>query len=315
MNDDDFSTELRGYLRRRDARVRSVHIEWPRAGSHGLARMVALATVVGVFVAGAIVAGFAVLGSRSGVLTPGGQGSVGTPAERTGAAMAYDADTGQVVMFGGLGDNGSLGDTWIWNGANWTQQHLSVSPLTRFDASMVFDPELHGLVLFGGVPDQPISPSELQNLNATWLWTGTDWRRVDTAHIPASNYLTGNGVLGSMAYDAATGRVILVTSASGIHFVACSTETWTFDGADWRLENPATPLPAAVAAVVDEPHTGHIIAVLHARAAVVPAGFASTSCPAGSPARHGHCRSRARGAGRVRTGLRSVLEQSRRAAP
>ena len=79
MNDDDFSTALRGYLRRRDARVRSVHIEWPRAGSHGGTRMVALATVVGVFVAGAVGAGFAVLGSRSGVLTPGGQGSVGTP--------------------------------------------------------------------------------------------------------------------------------------------------------------------------------------------------------------------------------------------
>jgi hypothetical protein len=86
-----------------------------------------------------------------------------------------------------------------------------------------------------------------------------------------------------MAYDAATGRVVLLTSATGIHFVACSTKTWTFDGADWHLDDPVTPLPAAVAAVVDEPNTGHIIAVLHARAAVVPAGLAGTSCPAGSP--------------------------------
>jgi len=283
MNDDNFSTELRGYLRRRDARVRPVHIDWPRAGGRGLARMVALATVVGVFVTSAIIAGFAVLGSRSGIVTPGSQGSLGTPAERTDAAMAYDADTGQVVMFGGLGDNGSLGDTWIWNGANWAQQHPPVSPLTRFDASMVFDPRLHGLVLFGGVPDQPISASEQRNLNATWLCTGTGWRRIDTAHVPTSNNLSGIGVLGSLVYDAATGRVVLVTSASGIHFVACSTETWTFDGADWRLEHPATPLPAAVAAVVDEPNTGHVIAVLHARAAVAPAGLAGTSCPAGSP--------------------------------
>ena len=65
--------------------------------------------------------------------------------------------------------------------------------------------------------------------------------------------------------------------------MACSAETWTFDGADWRLENPATPLPAVVAAVVDDPHTGHVIAVLNARAAVAPGGFASSSCPAGNP--------------------------------
>jgi Galactose oxidase, central domain len=283
MNDDDFSQELRGYLRRRDARVRPVHIEWPRAGSRRIARMIALATVVGVFVAGAIVAGFALLGSRSGLLTTGSQGSLGTPAARSGAAIAYDADTGQVVMFGGLGVNGSLGDTWIWNGANWAEPHLSLSPLTRFGASMVFDSKLHGLVLFGGEPDQPISTSEQRNLNATWLWTGTGWRRLDTAHIPTSNDLTGIGVLGSMAFDAATGRVVLVTLANGIHFVACSAKTWTFNGSDWRLEDPATPLPATAVAVVDEAQTGHIVAVLHARAAVVPSGVAGTSCPAGSP--------------------------------
>ena len=284
MPDDVFSDDLRGYLRRRDHRVRSQDIEWPRPDRRSIAQVVAISTGVAVFVAGAIFAGFALLGSRSGSLTPANQGIPGTPAERADAAVAYDPETGQVVMFGGLGDNGSLGDTWIWNGSEWAQQQLGPSPLSRFGASMVYDAKLHQLVLFGGVPDQAISTSEQGNLNATWLWTGTGWQRIDTRHTPTSNGLAGIGVEGAMAYDAATGRVVLVTSATGIHFVACSTQTWTFDGRDWRLEAPATPLPAVVVAAVDEPLTGHVIAVLHARAAVAPAGLAGTSCPVGSPA-------------------------------
>ncbi len=283
MND-ELGDELRGYLRRRDARVRPVHIEWPPAPSHrGIAPMVALATVVGVFIAGAIVAGIALLGSRSTSITPATPGAPGTPAERSGAAIAYDPDTGQVVMFGGLGDNGSLGDTWIWNGAYWTQPRLSLSPLTRSGASMVYDHNIHALVLFGGGADEPISASQQRDLNATWLWTGAGWKRVDTAHIPTSNSLGGIGVLGSMAYDASTGRIVLLTSVAGIHFIACSAETWTFDGADWHLADPATPLPAVVLALMNEPQTGHVIAVLNARPAVVAGGFGSASCPAGSP--------------------------------
>jgi hypothetical protein len=38
------------------------------------------------------------------------------PPFRTGAAMAYDAPTGTVVLFGGFGYPGGtiLGDTWTW---------------------------------------------------------------------------------------------------------------------------------------------------------------------------------------------------------
>ena len=271
---DDFTDRVHGYLERRDRRVQVPSIEWPRSTSRPIARMVALATVVAVFVAAAIVAGFAVLGPRSASPAPAYHGGVGTPPARSDAAIAYDPLTGEVVMFGGLGDNGSLGDTWIWNGADWTQEVLSPSPLSRTGASMVYDPKLHGLVLFGGAPNQPISASQQANLDATWLWTGSVWKRIDTPHDPTSNGLMGSVSLGAMAYDATTGRVVLVTSATGIHFIACSAETWTFDGSDWLLQKPATQLPAAVATVVDETQTGDVIAVLHARAAVAPAGFA-----------------------------------------
>jgi hypothetical protein len=43
------------------------------------------------------------------------------PSRRGGAGFAYDADIGQIVMFGGLAADGatSLGSTWSWDGSAW----------------------------------------------------------------------------------------------------------------------------------------------------------------------------------------------------
>src|SRR6202035_5580108 len=62
-----------------------------------------------------------VQGARSGA-------SSGQPPARTGAAMAFDAANGTVVLFGGNGRSRSLGDTWIWDGSAWAQAHPSTSP-------------------------------------------------------------------------------------------------------------------------------------------------------------------------------------------
>ena len=44
------------------------------------------------------------------------------PAPRVYSAMAYDSNRGRTVLFGGLGGAGvgNLGDTWEWDGENWT---------------------------------------------------------------------------------------------------------------------------------------------------------------------------------------------------
>ncbi len=186
-------------------------------------------------------------------------------------------------MFGGLGVTGSRGDTWVWNGSYWLKPHLAVAPVTREDASMIFDPRLHALVLVGG-RSNATGPEVQPDLDATWIWTGTRWGRRQTAHIPAANEAPDVWLFGQLAYDAATGRVVMVTTQMGIHFEACSTQTWTFDGTDWRLAHPQTPLPAMVAAVIDDPQTGHVVAVLGPRPAVTPEGFLSADCQPGSAA-------------------------------
>ena len=208
-------------------------------------------------------------------------GAPGTPAARCCAAMAFDPATQQVVMFGGLGVHGALGDTWIWNGIGWLHPNLTLSPHSRLGASMVYDARLSALVLVGGDADAPVGPSERADLAATWLWSATGWHRLDTAHEPAANDVT-QSLSGPLAYDAASGRVVMVTTQQQTHFRACSTETWTFDGHDWRRMQTPTPLPATLAALVNEPETGHAIAVLASRPAVVPGGFMTTSCAAGS---------------------------------
>jgi hypothetical protein len=67
--------------------------------------------------------------------------------------MAYDADHGQMVLFGG-GTNGDtlgfLNDTWTWDGTNWTQQSLGKSPAARILAAMAYDADHNQVVLFGG---------------------------------------------------------------------------------------------------------------------------------------------------------------------
>jgi hypothetical protein len=45
------------------------------------------------------------------------------PPARLGAAMAADARSGGVVLYGGHSAVGvALGDLWTWDGADWTQR-------------------------------------------------------------------------------------------------------------------------------------------------------------------------------------------------
>jgi hypothetical protein len=63
--------------------------------------------------------------------------------------MAYDATHGQVVLFGGFG-TGYLGDTWTWDGTDWTQRTSAHAPSPREAMSMAYDAAHGQVVLFGG---------------------------------------------------------------------------------------------------------------------------------------------------------------------
>ena len=92
------------------------------------------------------------------------------PGARSVAAAAYDVTTGQTVLFGGSNDNKPpyvFGDTWTWNGINWTRRRPANSPPSRYYASLAYDATSGVLVLFGGEGSQYFAD--------TWTWNGITW--------------------------------------------------------------------------------------------------------------------------------------------
>lgn len=84
------------------------------------------------------------------------QRSVSTlvPHARTGAAMAFDAARGRLVLFGGmLGGPRSwsyLDDTWEFDGVGWAQRPLATHPSFRTRFGAAYDVARARTVVFGG---------------------------------------------------------------------------------------------------------------------------------------------------------------------
>ncbi|MGD0193626.1 MAG: hypothetical protein ABSC35_02055 [Candidatus Dormibacteria bacterium] len=240
------------------------------------ARRLAVGVGAGAVAAAAVLSCLALASGSSSASFAAVAGPPGTPSARSDATIGYDAATKQVVMFGGMGPYGSLGDTWVFADLTWRQEHTSQAPAPRGDAAMAYDPKIRALVLFGGW-----ATGNGADLDATWLWTGHAWERRSTATFPVG--IDDQTVLQQdhMAYDAVSGKVVLVGIAGELEYQTCSAETWTFDGSTWQLQHPSTELPASETAIVNESQTGHVLAVLTARDAIdnVRGG---QSCPVGS---------------------------------
>jgi hypothetical protein len=102
------------------------------------------------------------LATSQPVLNWAKQSPTASPSARDYASIAYDAATGNVVLFGGHG-SGVLGDTWVWDGSAWTQQHPAASPPARWGAAMAYDAATGNVVLFSGFAVHNV-PRD------TWVW-------------------------------------------------------------------------------------------------------------------------------------------------
>src|SRR5262245_14207828 len=108
---------------------------------------------------------------------------------RIGHAMVYDSARDVTVLFGGY--NGSqLGETWEWNGVQWTFR-TNTGPSPRFEHAMAYDSARGVTVLFGGV-----------NASDTWEWDGSAWTLRATTG-PSQRF--GH----TMAYDSKRGVTVL----------------------------------------------------------------------------------------------------------
>ncbi len=164
-----------------------------------------------------------------------------SPPARYGHAMAYDALSKKIVLFGGYGMYGESNDTWTWDGSNWTQVTTSESPLPRSGHAMAFDAARGQVVLFGGFLSQP-TPTWFSD---TWLWDAKGWHQALTPAPPAARF--GQ----TLAYHPALHAVVMIGGYGGkdvsgpIWYYDFRRETWLWNGQTWTQQFPAIqPGPA-----------------------------------------------------------------------
>jgi hypothetical protein len=149
-----------------------------------------------------------------------------SPSPRSLASMAYDAARRRMVLFGGYDSGTSTirGDTWEWDGVNWTQRSPVTSPPPRSSNAFAFDAQRGRCVLFGGLDATGL-------LNDTWEWDGSTWLQRTPTNAPSPRLRPG------MAYDSDRAMCVLFGGATQVG--GSFTDTWEWDGNDWLLRSPA----------------------------------------------------------------------------
>ncbi|MCI4331424.1 MAG: PKD domain-containing protein [Thermoplasmata archaeon] len=144
---------------------------------------------------------------------------ISPPPRREGAAMVYDPSSAGVLLFGGLGASGYLGDTWMFSSGTWTMlsQTGFHPPSPRDAAGASYDPTTSSVILFGGV-DASGPRSDL------YSFAGGGWSAVTV-----SGESPPAACCPSVAYDVADGYLLAVLSPSGL----APSQSWSFDGQSW----------------------------------------------------------------------------------
>ncbi len=172
------------------------------------------------------------------------------PPARGASAMAWDDADHEMVMMGGSGASGPLGDAWALIGAHWSP--LPAGPSPRFGAMMAYDTQLQALVLFGG-------GAGTTALGDTWYFQGGSWSQ-DTQGMSISGR-TG----ASLVVLPSTGSALLFGGWSGSGYLG---DSWMFQRGSWTLmaaagTGPAPRTNAGLAYVQTGPNATDGYAVLY----------------------------------------------------
>lgn len=134
-------------------------------------------------------------------------------------AMGYDKIHHVVVMFGGYSVDavGATAATWIWDGTDWTNPTLAVSPPPRQNSSLVWHPRRQRLLLANGATN---------TAGDTWEWTGTAWEPIESDVFPSAR--TDSAVFPSQNGD-------LVLWGGRIPLVVNTTDSWELS---WSNTHP-----------------------------------------------------------------------------
>jgi len=153
--------------------------------------------------------------------TPVATPPVGSRSPASGASLAFDEARSKVVAFD------QSGETWMWDGRSWTQQHPAQSPPARESAAMTYDPDHRLVLLWGGFANQVWSAD-------LWSWDGTNWALIHTANFPPANGTPGWARPAPvLAYDDQRHLVVLVRNNGSHPAGPTGPDVWTWDGSAW----------------------------------------------------------------------------------
>jgi hypothetical protein len=149
------------------------------------------------------------------------------PTGRVASAMTYDGARARILLFGGDSGqgqafSGGYGDTWTWDGANWSQVSSGPSPPPRAWAALAYDAEVGKSVLFGG-----LSGPQATLMNDTWSWDGARWTQQQPAGSPPPRQDA------SLVYDTAQRVVVLYGGTGASAPNPYLADTWVWDGVAW----------------------------------------------------------------------------------
>lgn len=138
------------------------------------------------------------------------------PAPREEMGMVFDTSLNRVVLFGGCDESTQTvyGDTWSYDGVDWTEVTPSNSPSPRFRGTMVYDSDRSRTVYFGGFDGT-------STFNDVLEYSGGEWTVV-----PPAGAVPPNTTEGYAGYDPTRG-VLVLYGGFGPTF---SDETWEFTG-------------------------------------------------------------------------------------
>ncbi len=160
-----------------------------------------------------------------------------TPPSVVSWELSWNDPLNAAIMFVGGQDPSAAsnpGQTWMWDGVDWTQLHPMTTPAPIY-YSLSEDRSHHDTVLFGG-----FGTAGLQLHAETWLFDGVDWVQAAPATSPPQ---TADLV---MFDDPELGVIV----AGGTIFHGSTgewtTSTWVWDGTSWSQLATSTVPPTPI---------------------------------------------------------------------
>jgi hypothetical protein len=174
-----------------------------------------------------------------------------SPPGRYDAGVAYDSADRYVVMFGGWGVSGALGDTWKFDATGWHNITTRSHPPARVLGAMANDLPDRYVVLYGGQTGAVLPIL----YNDTWTFQAGNWTQVVTARSPSAFQAH------EMQMDRADGYVLLF-GGQNLTSSLPSNETWKFAAGIWTKIVPfgaLAPLPRFYAGLAFDPQANAVV--------------------------------------------------------